>query len=167
MKYSLLLAALIACGEKDTTIDTGSLSEETSSEDTGTTDTEDTGSPDIQDTSDTQDTQDTGNTDTGDTQDTADTGTGDCSIDPATENDWTINLTGRAECGEPIYTTYCASCHGSNGEGGSGPQLNGKIANMNDIEMIAVIQFGKESMPNVGLMQQEVVDVIAWMKTVF
>jgi mono/diheme cytochrome c family protein len=54
--------------------------------------------------------------------------------------------------GAEIYTARCAGCHGSDGGGGSGPQLAGTVADdFPDVEdQIAFVARGKGSMPGFG-----------------
>jgi mono/diheme cytochrome c family protein len=54
--------------------------------------------------------------------------------------------------GAEIYTARCAGCHGSDGGGGSGPRLAGKVAgDFPDIEdQIAFVSEGKGGMPAFG-----------------
>ena len=51
--------------------------------------------------------------------------------------------------GVEIYVAHCAGCHGSDGGGGTGPRLAGKVADdFPDIEdQIAFVTKGKGGMP--------------------
>jgi len=54
--------------------------------------------------------------------------------------------------GAEIYAARCAQCHGSDGGGGAGPRLAGKVADdFPDIEdQIAFVSKGKGGMPGFG-----------------
>jgi mono/diheme cytochrome c family protein len=54
--------------------------------------------------------------------------------------------------GAEIYAARCAGCHGSDGGGGTGPRLAGKVADdFPDIEdQIAFVTKGKGGMPSFG-----------------
>ena len=54
--------------------------------------------------------------------------------------------------GVEIYVAHCAGCHGSDGGGGAGPRLAGKVADdFPDIEdQIAFVTKGKGGMPAFG-----------------
>jgi len=54
--------------------------------------------------------------------------------------------------GAEVYTAYCATCHGADGQGGVGPKLAGLMeSTYPDIEdQIAVVTNGKGTMPAWG-----------------
>ena len=77
-------------------------------------------------------------------------------------------LEGRVDCGEIVYFTHCAGCHGDNGEGGpNGQILFGHISGHGDFDLIRSIVEGEGTMPPQDLESQEVADVIAYMRANF
>jgi len=57
-----------------------------------------------------------------------------------------------AVSGAEVYAQNCASCHGSEGEGGIGPQLAGVVAERYpDINIhVLVVEQGRRAMPSFG-----------------
>ncbi|MEI7592877.1 MAG: c-type cytochrome [Actinomycetes bacterium] len=51
--------------------------------------------------------------------------------------------------GQTVYKAHCQTCHGNNGQGGTGMKLAGRVAQVypNIADQISVIQNGKSSMP--------------------
>ena len=141
MKF-LLLASLVACGEK--TEDTAAETEE------------------IVDTDDATDSGDTNDTDDTDPEEDA------CSAPEGSENADPATLEGRIECGAEVYAMFCANCHGPEGAGeGPGPALFDRIENESDADLINLIQNGQGPMPSVNLEPQQMADVIAWLRDTF
>ncbi|HEY0752603.1 MAG TPA: c-type cytochrome [Ktedonobacteraceae bacterium] len=54
--------------------------------------------------------------------------------------------------GAALYAKYCFTCHGINGQGGAGPQLNGNSAvnSLSDTDLLRIIQAGIPSASNPG-----------------
>src|SRR4051812_11994432 len=52
--------------------------------------------------------------------------------------------------GAEIYVTHCAGCHGSDGGGGTGPRLAGKVSDdFPDVDdQVAFVKKGKDGMPS-------------------
>jgi mono/diheme cytochrome c family protein len=72
--------------------------------------------------------------------------------------------------GAAVFANRCASCHGSDGGGGLGPQLSGGrvVARFPDIaDQIAVITNGRGGMPGFGsrLSAQEIAAVAEYTRT--
>jgi mono/diheme cytochrome c family protein len=71
--------------------------------------------------------------------------------------------------GAEIYVTHCARCHGSDGGGGTGPRLAGKVTDdFPDIEdQIAFVTKGKGGMPAFGnsLSDAEIRSVVEYTRT--
>jgi cytochrome c oxidase cbb3-type subunit III len=62
-----------------------------------------------------------------------------------------------AAAGKQIFDSQCAWCHGTDGEGGTGPNLRGKLAHATDLKGIAdIIQNGipGTEMPSLGLTER-------------
>ena len=59
---------------------------------------------------------------------------------------------GEASLGQTVYSDNCASCHGPDGEGGTGPQLgDGAVEeNLTLDEQLEVIREGRNGMPAWG-----------------
>jgi putative heme-binding domain-containing protein len=63
-----------------------------------------------------------------------------------------------AAAGKQIFDSQCAWCHGTDGEGGTGPNLRGKLSHATDLKTIAdVIQNGipGTEMPALGLTEAQ------------
>jgi mono/diheme cytochrome c family protein len=56
----------------------------------------------------------------------------------------------RAPTGASLYGTYCATCHGSGGQGGVGPRLAGRVANRypDGTDEVSLVREGKAGMPS-------------------
>lgn len=74
-------------------------------------------------------------------------------------------LEGDAASGAPLYATHCASCHGDDGSGDSGPALVGDVHEHSDEELASKILGGGLVMPGFAdeLGDQEVADLIAFL----
>jgi putative heme-binding domain-containing protein len=62
-----------------------------------------------------------------------------------------------AATGKQIFDSQCAWCHGTDGEGGTGPNLRGKLSHATDLKSIAdIIQNGipGTEMPSLGLTER-------------
>ena len=77
-----------------------------------------------------------------------------------------LALEGDATNGEAVFSANCASCHGADGTGGSGPNLIGE-AGEDDAEWVEIILGGEDTMPAFVdvLTDQEIADVLAWLKS--
>lgn len=75
-------------------------------------------------------------------------------------------LDGDSTNGEAVFSANCASCHGADGTGGSGPNLVAE-AGEDDAEWVEVILGGEDTMPAFVdvLTDQEIADVLAWLKS--
>ena len=69
--------------------------------------------------------------------------------------------------GEEVYQARCSSCHGSDLSGRVGPSLNAEssAASMPDSYWVQTITKGKGSMPAQRLSDQEVAQVIEYIKS--
>lgn len=72
-------------------------------------------------------------------------------------------LTGDPTAGEAIYADNCASCHGVDASGGSGPNLLGEVE---EGEATDIILNGEGDMPAFAdsLSDQDIADVIAYLQ---
>lgn len=77
-----------------------------------------------------------------------------------------LALEGDSTNGEVVFSANCASCHGADGTGGSGPNLVGE-AGEDDAEWVETILGGEDAMPAFidVLTDQEIADVLAWLKS--
>lgn len=75
-----------------------------------------------------------------------------------------LALTGDETAGETVFSTICATCHGADGTGGSGPNITGVTSGLSDAEIVTIIAEGKGSMPAQGLDDQEIADVLAYIR---
>jgi len=71
-------------------------------------------------------------------------------------------LTGDAVAGAAVFAANCASCHGADGGGGSGPTLAGAGIDVDSI--IAIVLSGEGNMPAFDgtLADQDIADVSAY-----
>ena len=91
----------------------------------------------------------------------------ECAEEEGTEFEDPNNLVGRADCGESVYFSNCAVCHGANGEGGNaGRQLSGRIDDMTDEYIMETILGGEGTMPPQNLTAQQTADVLAYLRSV-
>lgn len=73
-------------------------------------------------------------------------------------------MMGNATTGESVYQSNCASCHGANARGGSGPNLISELKNHDDAEFIDVILEGEGSMPGFSKLEdQAIADLMAYL----
>ena len=95
----------------------------------------------------------------------------------ATPPPYKATATGNARQGEAVYTTFCASCHGSNGQGGP------KAGSVTDPAYLSLISdqglrtlvitgrpdFGapdwRDNVPGRPMTDQEISDVVAWLSS--
>jgi mono/diheme cytochrome c family protein len=70
--------------------------------------------------------------------------------------------------GEEIYRERCASCHGGDGGGGSGPPLEGVADRLSLDDQIAVVTDGRAEMPAWGdtLSEDDIAAVVDYQRTV-
>ena len=92
-----------------------------------------------------------------------------CDYPAETEHTPAIELDGRVICGENIYMSLCAGCHGAAGEGGgsAGPPLANNISAHRAEDLIYVVLNGEGNMPGFALHGQEVADVVSYMMETF
>lgn len=65
--------------------------------------------------------------------------------------------------GEAVYADNCASCHGADGEGGSGPAMDEPAAELSEERIAEIALYGDGDMPAVeGLGEQDAADVAAY-----
>ena len=89
----------------------------------------------------------------GGTQDQADDG----------DDHGTTTVPSMIETGRVLYEQYCANCHGSEGQGGTGGTLAGELldAYPDPAAQAAVVIAGKGAMPSfAGLLSAEQVDAV-------
>lgn len=71
-----------------------------------------------------------------------------------------LALEGDATAGEAVYVAECASCHGEDGGGGSGPAVN---TESEASEIVEVVLEGEEEMPAFpDLSDQAIADLTAY-----
>ena len=106
---------------------------------------------------------------TTDPTDASDASTTDDPADPSGDVEETraqtiLALTGDAECGTATYQTNCQGCHGADGDGPVGTNLQGWV--MTEESVNAIID-GKGSMPGFGnyFTDQEIADLVAFVET--
>jgi mono/diheme cytochrome c family protein len=57
---------------------------------------------------------------------------------------------GGAASGEEVFRKSCASCHGTDGQGGLGPDLGGVSERLTREEHVTIVKEGKGQMPTFG-----------------
>ncbi len=80
--------------------------------------------------------------------------------------DAVMALSGDTAKGAEVYVGHCASCHGVDGSGGSGPSLTGEAED--PTEIAAVVVNGDGEMPGFAgaLSDQDMADVVAYVEIV-
>ncbi|MEX1361678.1 MAG: cytochrome c [Nannocystaceae bacterium] len=79
-------------------------------------------------------------------------------------------LTGDAASGQTVFSSMtCASsgCHGADGNSGSAPALRDSAPGLSDDQIIDSVLDGKGAMPPNDLEDQEMADVLAWVRSTF
>lgn len=79
-------------------------------------------------------------------------------------------LTGDAANGQAVFTAgACATsgCHGADGNSGTAPALDSVVSSRTDDQLIDSVLDGKGSMPPNDLTDQEMADVLAWLRSSF
>ncbi len=75
--------------------------------------------------------------------------------------------------GADLYVQHCASCHGEDGTLGKpvfeveSANLNFRVPELRDDELVGAIQKGFQAMPPLGLEEEEALDIVAWLRTKF
>jgi mono/diheme cytochrome c family protein len=91
---------------------------------------------------------------------------GEKASDPQRVDD-ILALDGDAVAGADVYDSNCATCHGINGEGGSGPSMS-NVANMSESAIVDVVLTGKESMPSFDTLEdQQIADLLEYIVTTY
>lgn len=76
-----------------------------------------------------------------------------------------VALDGDAANGASLYSSSCAGCHGADGTGVSGPDLtSGLVSGMSDDAISDVIANGVGSMPGITSDDQEIADILAYLR---
>jgi mono/diheme cytochrome c family protein len=82
--------------------------------------------------------------------------------DDASRVDDILSLDGDAVAGADVYQAECSGCHGSDGEGGSGPALDGVYDAYAPAQLVTLILEGEGGMPaHDYLSDQEIADLMA------
>ena len=89
-----------------------------------------------------------GDTDTDTDADTEDTGTG----------------AGSSLNGAALYSDNCASCHGSDGTGGTGPDLTAIVSTLTDDEVTTAMLEGTGDMPAPGVSEAEAAAIVSYLR---
>jgi mono/diheme cytochrome c family protein len=139
--------------------------------DTGASDGDDSGSATDTDDGDGADSggADSGDADTGAAGDSGtgggDTGGTDTGAGGDTGSADSGGSSGGGPDGAALFSATCGTCHGSDGHGGSGPDIVGEATSWDDAGLLGVIQNGKGDMPPQPLDNEEAQAVIDWMRT--
>jgi mono/diheme cytochrome c family protein len=96
-------------------------------------------------------------------------------LDGANPPSYVAKMTGNAAHGEVVFKTYCASCHGSEGQGGSkGSAISNDsfLALVSDQGLRTIVITGRPELgapdwrgnvPGTPMTDQEITDVVAWL----
>ena len=71
-----------------------------------------------------------------------------------------------ASDGATLYATHCASCHGAQGEGGSGPELEPQLHHT-DEDLVRFILEGRGEMAPIDVTEEEAIAIVAWIRELF
>ena len=74
---------------------------------------------------------------------------------------------GDVTAGAEVYSTSCSSCHGTNGEGGSGPAMTDEVPELTDDQIKDVVTNGYEDMAPVTLDDTQMADLLAYLRATF
>lgn len=86
------------------------------------------------------------------------------------DNGSILDLTGDPAAGEAVFSAgACATsgCHGADGNSGTAPALNSVVSSRTDDQLIDAVLDGKGTMPPNNLSDQEMADVLAWLRSAF
>ncbi len=79
-----------------------------------------------------------------------------------------LELEGDATRGAQLFELRCEVCHGENGAGGSqGIDLGEHVRHHSDRELVRLMANGAGRMPSPGLSDQEIADVLAFLRATF
>lgn len=99
---------------------------------------------------------------TGETGDPGDPGT-----NSGTDSHPALALTGDEVAGETVFANNCSGCHGGDATGGIGPDLTTLVSGLSDEDIVLTIAEGSGNMGAVGIDDQEIADVLAWLRANF
>lgn len=89
----------------------------------------------------------------------------DGSADPA-RTQTVLGLTADVTSGKTLYTSNCASCHGSDGQSGSARRNVAGVADQNASSVVNVMQTGEDEMPSFsGLSDQQLADILGYVRS--
>jgi len=75
-------------------------------------------------------------------------------------------LTADAASTQTLYTSNCASCHGSDGQSGSARRNAAGVADQNPSSVVNIMQTGEDEMPSFsGLSDQQLADILGYLKS--
>jgi len=78
-----------------------------------------------------------------------------------------LELDGDVAAGATGYASNCASCHGADGEGGTGPAMADAVT-LSDEDIVDVVLNGVGGMPGFdSLEDQEIADILAFVTDTF
>lgn len=76
-----------------------------------------------------------------------------------------LALEGDSTEGATVFSDHCASCHGADGTGGTGPDLTSHIGHHSSAQLVGVVVEGDGVMPGFAgtLDDQQIADVLAFL----
>ncbi|HJN72993.1 MAG TPA: cytochrome c [Myxococcota bacterium] len=79
-----------------------------------------------------------------------------------------LELDGRAVCGQATHVDHCSVCHGSDGLGTeSGPSLFEMMPMHSDPELVMIVAAGAGEMPGFDFEPQQIADLLAFLHAEF
>lgn len=79
-----------------------------------------------------------------------------------------LDLEGDAARGAALFSSRCAVCHGDDGSGGSqGVNIADHVPYHSDEDLVELLAEGEGRMPAPGLSDQEIADVLAYLRATF
>lgn len=78
-----------------------------------------------------------------------------------------LALEGDVDAGQEVFVGTCSGCHGADGSGGTGPDLNDHAPHHTDSDILDIVFNGQGSMPGFTLTDQEAADLLAYFRASF
>ena len=101
-------------------------------------------------------------------KDTAETGAPPTTTTPPTTTAHpALALTGDSMAGETVFANNCSGCHAADATGNIGPDLTAAAPTLSDEDIVLTIADGSGNMNPIAISDQEIADVLAWLRASF